>query len=268
MPLHFAESSVFNCVNFRIVHFWGRYGSGKTALAHMIAQEIMLRFKFRYILSNVQSAWRDDVSDVFLRDGLKADAIIILDEAGTFMRTATEVSWWLAALRKLNVVILCPSFEPPSRAARMLTFQRVFNGHIIGLDFWWYKWGLNMGELNENGNFYWRNPREIFGIFDTVGYPVEANEILSGCEKWVAEARYNTRYAEAKTASRLQATIDYVPPDEIGGLPSSRTTDVGERAGYTPAAYVVDAERVADHLTEAAEKLTKAIPVSYGRKRR
>lgn len=268
MPLHFAESVLYNCANFRIVHLWGRYGSGKTALAWLLAYELMLKFKYRYILSNVQSAWADDVKDVFLADGLTADAIIILDEAGTFMRTATEVSWWLAALRKLNIIILCPSFEPPSRAARMLTFQRVFNGHILNLDFWWFKWSLNMGELNESGNFYWRKPSEIFGIFDTVGYPTEANEILSGVETWVAQARYNTGYATTPKASRLQGEIAYVAPQEIERLSPSSAGDVAETRRYTPSAHVVDAQRAAESLSEAARELTKALPVSYGKKRR
>lgn len=268
MPLHFADSVLYNCMNFRVVHLWGRFGSGKTALAWYLAYEMMLKFKFRYILSNIKSAWADKVEDVVLRDGMKADAILVLDEAGAFMKTSSETSQWLGALRKMNIVILCPSFEPPSRSARMLTFQRVFNGRIIGLNFWWYKWNLSMGEVNETGNFYWRNPSEVFGIFDTGGYPVEADAILSGVQKWIATARYNSGYASKIETAGIKTEIDYVAPEDLRRLPSPGTGNVAANTGSASVAHMVDVERAADALTEATRKLEKAIPVRMGRKGR
>lgn len=268
MPLHFAESILFNAVSFRVVHLWGRFGGGKTALAHYLAYQLMLRFKFRYILSNIVSVWRDDPADVFLADGKTVDAVLILDEAGVFMKSATETEQWLSALRKLNIVILCPSFQPPSRTARMLVLQRVFDARIIGLPFWWYKWTLDMGALNENGNFYWRNPQEIFGIFDTEGYPTEADELLGYVQKWVAEAQINMGYASAPDTRTDQSAAAGKPPEEAVGLSAGAASDAPKATRYTTPAYVADVSRVADDIEAAAIKAEKALSLRRGRSRR
>lgn len=268
MPLMMGDSVLFNAVSFRIVHIWGRYGGGKTALAHQLAHDLMLRFKFRYLLSNVLSTWADDPADVFLADGLTVDAVMLLDEAGVFMRTASETDQFLLALRKLNIVILCPSFFPPSRTARMLTIQRVFDGNVIGLPFWWYKWHLDMGVLNEVGNLYWRNPEQIFGIFDTDGYPDNADKLLWYLKKWFKTAQANTGYARAEDTRHSEARIIGFTPETGGESGAGAASDAQTTEGHPVPAYVADVGRAADDFTDAARKIEKALSVPRGKKTR
>jgi len=208
------------------------------------------------------SVWRDDPADVFLANGKTADAVLILDEAGVFMKSASETEEWLAALRKLNIVILCPSFLPPSRTARMLVLQRVFDATIIGVPVWWFKWHLDMGVLNEKGNFYWRNPQEIFGIYDTEGYPSEADELLNYVQEWTSQAQVNTGYKSTEETAGSVGKIARLPPQTIERLPSRPAAHASKTARHTAPAYVADMERAADNLYAATQKAEAAISVS------
>jgi len=262
MPLHFADSLLFNCVNFRVIHLWGRYGSGKTALAHYLAIQLMLRFKFRYILSNVMSVIRDDPAEVFLANGKTVDAVLLLDEAGVFMKSASDTEEWLAALRKLNIVILCPSFLPPSRTAKMITTQRVFDGTIIGLPVWWFKVHVDMGVLNEKANFYWRNPSEIYGIYDTEGYPSDADELLNYVHTWLAQAQINTGYASEAETGGDKSKIARLPAQKVARLSPRLASDAPETTRHSTPSYVADVQRAADDLTAAAREAEKTISIS------
>lgn len=268
MPLHFADALLFNCVNFRVVHLWGRYGSYKTALAHYLAIQLMLRFKFRYLLSNVMSVIRDDPADVFLANGKTVDAILLLDEAGVFMKSASETDEWLAALRKLNIVILCPSFVPPSRAAKMITTQMMFDANIIGIPVVWFKVHVDMGVLNEKANFYWRNPSEVFGIYDTEGFPSDADELLNYVKSWLAQAQINTGYSQEAQAGGDESKIARLPSQKVARLQTGLASDAPKAGRYTAPAYVADLQRVSDDLTTAAREAEKAVSLSRRKKTR
>jgi len=188
--------------NYRVCWLAGRYGGGKTALAFRLAYEFMRGGDYRYLLTNVKSAWSDDPATCTLRDGKYLDAVIILDEAGEFMASRSDARKWLVYLRKLNVILLMPSVLPPSSDVRFLSIRRLWNGQSLGLPYWMYRVRLESGDISEKLLLNWFFPSEIYGIYDTDGYPSDADEILEHIKTYIAQAAKTLGY-EA-TASRQQ----------------------------------------------------------------
>lgn len=251
--------------NYRVVHLGGRYGSGKTALAFMLAYELLTKYKYRYLFSNTDSVWNDDPSDFFLRDGVHADAVLNLDEAGEYLETRSEVKQWLSYLRKLNVILLLPSFLPPARDVRMLSCQRIFNAEILGLPLWVYRWGIDSGHIDDGGMFFWWRPSEIWGIYDTIAMPSDAESILKNVKSWVAQAAKNTGYtrtalnyaAQSRSASLF---ADIALPNV--GLSTQVTQTPPTSEGFASVQTVVDLSGVVDAAAETARKLEKTVSLS------
>jgi hypothetical protein len=195
---------------FRIVHFSGRYGSGKTALAYRIAYELLESGFSRYLLSNCNDVWREDPADVVLREGRFLDCCVILDEAGLFMENSRQAKQFVAFMRKMNVVLLLPSVDPPPGRVRFLQVQRQFNLMALGLPLWLYTARLNTGMAREKYGFGWWRPVEIFGVYDTgdfVSDDEKIGEFLAGHVERLTGGRYGKQHRrEAEPVSKL-ATV-------------------------------------------------------------
>lgn len=193
---------------FRVAWLMGSYGGGKTLMAFQLAYELYLTGRYRYILSNCNSAWTDSPANVILRDGSFVDAICILDEAGLFMRMSADADQFLLGLRKLNITILCPSVLPPSSRIKTLQVQRIINGNAFGFPLWIYQYRLSLGTEREKFNFGLWKPSNTFGIYDTLDYPVDDLYLSEWFEYWMQTARssrpeWATWGAPPKTYKRL-----------------------------------------------------------------
>lgn len=194
MGLVMADNIINYARNYRVVYLGGRYGGGKTAFAFRLAHELVTKYKYRYLLSNVASVWNTPAEAVQLRDGVYADAVMILDEGGMFLDNASEAKSWLAYLRKLNIILLVPSVLPPSTLMRRLSVQRTFNANSIGIPAWLYGLRLDAGIVKQEDKFLWWKPSEIFGIYDTVGMPADASELLAFLKVWTDQAKKQLGY--------------------------------------------------------------------------
>lgn len=155
----------------RVVWISGAVRSGKTAIAFKLAQELLERFRFRYLLSNCDSVWTDSVGDVVLRDGFYLDAVIIYDELGMFSWAGGSRTF-APFVGKLNCVVLGPSVEPPPRHFYRLEIRRIFNFMPFGVPVWLYRWRVppprgERGVKQPSGLFWWLNPKEIYGVYDS-----------------------------------------------------------------------------------------------------
>jgi len=180
--------------NYRVVWLGGRYGSGKTALAFMIAHELMKTGRYHYIFSNTASVWNDDPDKAVLRPdeaGIETfiDCIIILDEAGEFMATRSQAQAWLSYLRKLNIVLILPSVLPPANDVRFVTVRREFDMSVIGIPIWFYKMSMSIGDIDETHKFQWFLPQCIYGIYDTLSLTQDADFLLHAIKGWIDKAR-------------------------------------------------------------------------------
>lgn len=214
MPFYNADPFITAMRNYRLVYIDGRYGGGKTALAFRLAYELVIRWKYRYIMSNTLSVWNDDPKKVYLQNnngGMEVNGVLVLDESGEFMESRSAVKEWLSFNRKIDTIMLLPSFLPPSRDVRILTVQRIFNANIIGIPAWFFRWEIDKGSVRDGGVFAWWKPFEIFGIYDTRGMPTDANILLDMVKAWVAKAAAALSYQETaqKTEGTRTVAIDF-----------------------------------------------------------
>jgi hypothetical protein len=175
--------------SYRILWAMGGYGSGKTLEAFDLASTLYDTGRYRYILGNVNSVWTDNPELVELREGAFVDAIVILDEGGLFLRMSRNADQFLLGLRKLNITIVVPSVLPPATKIKILQLQRVFNGNVIGLPLWTYEYRLNVGSTKEKGKYHVWKPSQIFGIYDTLDYPIDDCYLADWFEYWMLTAR-------------------------------------------------------------------------------
>lgn len=174
---------------FRVAWLQGGYGSGKTLMSYALAYDLYQTGRYRYILGNSHSVWTDSPADVKLRDGAFVDAIVILDEGGLFMKLSRDADKFLLGLRKLNITILVPSVLPPSSRIKFLQIQRTFNAEIFGFPFWLYQYRLNIGSEHEKDWFGLYKPSTLYGIYDTLDYPVDDLYLSAWFEYWMETAR-------------------------------------------------------------------------------
>lgn len=174
---------------FRVAWVMGSYGGGKTLGSYLLAYELFKSGRYRYILGNSNSVWTDSPESVVLRDGKHVDAIMILDEGGLFMQFSRDANKFMLGLRKLNITILVPSVLPPSSRIKFLQIQRVLNANAVGLPLWIYQYRLSLGSEREKAYVSIWKPQEIYGIYDTVDYPVDDLYMSAWLEYWMETAR-------------------------------------------------------------------------------
>lgn len=204
-----GDALIALAAQYRCIFIDGRYGGGKTILAYRMAYELRRRHGYRYIYSNVRSIINDDPTRMEFRvtpGGVFVDAVLILDEGGMYLDSPREAKQWLAFLRKLNVVLLIPTVLPPSILMRRITVQRSINWMAFGVPLWSYQIKVASGMSHVRQAFYWWQPSEMFGIYDTVGMPDEASELLDRLRSWVKEAQKLLGYGS-------QAVSAWVEPD-------------------------------------------------------
>lgn len=187
MGLIFADNLLGYLQTYRVLWLRSRYGSGKTALAFRLAYELKQMGAIRYIISNCHSPWCDNPADVVLVNG-QADVCLILDEAGMFMDSPYEAKQYIAYMRKLNVVMLLASVMSPATIVRFLSVKRRYNLMRLGVPAWVFSMRLLDADTEENESFIWWNPAEIFGCYDTAGFPSSDAGIKEYILKWTNDA--------------------------------------------------------------------------------
>lgn len=198
---------------YRYCWLRSRPGSGKTALAFRLAYELVSSGRFRYILSNCRSVWADGPESVVLREGQYVDAVLILDEGGMFLDYGHKAKRWLAYLRKMNLVVLLPSVMKPAIVMRSFSVKRIINWEIIGVPVWTYRYRLSDAEDISRDFFHWVNPAEIYGVYDTQGFPSDG----AGLEDWLL------RWTKAAAAVAGYESFHHPTIEPNGGLAGGQT---------------------------------------------
>lgn len=182
----------------RLLWLGGFYGTGKTVMATFLAAQLYHAGLVERVISNVrirgESDPRECVPDgcvyyskyldrVFLAGERFPfeDTAFVLDEAGMFIKNASEADDYSTALRKTNLFLLMPSIKRPAVSVTMFELRKTFNYYSYGLPMWKCTWLLTNGKvLAEKGHFWIWRPDRIFGISQTREFPSNDNHIASG----------------------------------------------------------------------------------------
>ena len=259
MALWAGGQALAYCKLYRVVWMGGRYGGGKTALAFRLAHDLLKNHGYRYLLSNVKSVWTDDPKKIVLRDGQYADAVVILDEGGLFLKSSKDAETFLAFLRKLNVVILIPSVTPPTLKVRSFTIQRVYNLYSYGLPAWVYRWTLSSGHIKETGLFYWVSPPEIFGVYDTLGTPSDDGGLEDIFNDWTVKLQ--------KTAGYTAKGVKQAPVNSVSFSFGTQAegSNSGQQVGGAPVGEVSrlvnELRSLTNDIQDAQEEISDRVSV-------
>jgi hypothetical protein len=278
MPLMGIGEMMGYLNGYRVLHLDGRMGSGKTALAFRLAYEFVMKYGYRYILSNVKSVWTDDPADVSLREGRYVDAVIILDEGGLFIENTRDAKEFVAYLRKLNIIIIVPSVEVPAERLRKLTCERTLNiEKMSGLPIWWYELRLRRtGKQDITGSFWWWKPSEIYGIYDTLAYPGEGEDIRDFLKIWITAAKSDAGYTPTKNGGQsayeaLQTRANISPELLEAAEIAAADEGAGSQPGTTSSgdgAILGELRRVASSLEDASRSIERSSSISEGKNRK
>lgn len=173
MSLVSADIFMETFLNYRKIWIDGRYGGGKTALAVMMSYWMLEKGFADYLVSNIPVAFASNPWEIFPDDDDRLNTVVLLDEGGLFLRTSSDVDDYLAFLRKSNVYLIVPSVKAPSMDLREFSVWRNFNAKRVGFNVWIYNYILKTGNGKDKDKFYWRDPPEIYGLYDTDARPVD-----------------------------------------------------------------------------------------------
>lgn len=157
----------------------GWTGAYKTSLAYRISYELVKRKEVKYIFTNNNSVWADDIT----KQIDKIDGVIILDEGGLYVETKQEVREFTALAMKLNVIYLIPSYQEPPRGMQNLKIRPAVNIIDSGIPLLIYRWETKSGGTKDGGYFGWLNPSEIFGIYSRQDPGDTAEKILKEVQR-------------------------------------------------------------------------------------
>jgi hypothetical protein len=154
----------------RLVYISGLLGSHKTALAFALALELVKRYGYRYVISNVDSVITQPLNYVEYRDSTFLDSVVIYDEGGLFMRFRSQAESLVSFARKLNIIILIPSKAAVSRSAYDLHVHRTMDLTRLGFPALLYRYTVKTYPVTQ-GTFWWVYPHKMYGVYNTVSTP-------------------------------------------------------------------------------------------------
>jgi len=228
MGFYGDSSSLLGLINSRrCVAIQGHYGSGKTALAFRLAIEMIERYGYKHIVSNCDSVITDDYNSIELDENGHLNAVVILDEAGESITKMSDTKGWLAFPRKLNICLLLATWDSLPSNVTKVELSRVENYESLGFSMWVYGISLDGGKTKDDKfKVTWRNPAEIFGVYDTDGFGGGSDEILEWLKTRTSQAAQKRGYVS--TAQKYVTQRSLFDRDVHGQI--SGMEDIGGQA--------------------------------------
>jgi hypothetical protein len=147
----------------------GKFGSGKTAISWYMGKLFLEAGHFQTMVTNFPA-----IGGTYPPPRPLSNSVIVLDEAGTYIRSGADADLYYAALRKQGNIILTPSVVPPPRQMSLLSARRIMNLYTLGLPMWVYRWKLEDPHYPQQGWFSWWRPISDFaGGYDTDYFPTD-----------------------------------------------------------------------------------------------
>jgi len=196
--------------NFRVLWVRGRYGGGKTSLTVLLSGKLLAEGIVNQVVSNIPMTFSVPASDPL------KDACLVLDEAWMYIEGRNDVKDYGAFIRKQNDILLLPSVFPVHARFSSFYVTRIFNGYIVGLPVWWYRWTLRDKDIKETGVFGVLHPVAVFGHYPTKYVPGDDGGISEAMERTSKNDGYKgTRSEQRRTVSLWGDEEENKNPGEI-----------------------------------------------------
>lgn len=225
MPLINASGFLHLVRHYKTVWFEGRVGSGKTAFAMYLAHELIRNGHARHLVANIDTVWGDEPENIVLRDGRYLDTVFVLDEGGLILQRAADARIFLAGQRKINSYVFIPSVESPSRATTQLSVMRIANLYPVKIPVWIYRSILHTGsrqKISQKDTFIWWKPHQIYGIYDTEGFPLDDDAIgdflMSHIDTISRKGKRSGNKKQSRIARKSASIGGFNEMDQIGGF--------------------------------------------------
>lgn len=208
-----AEQLIYLAESYRLVWVLGRFGGGKTSFGVALSAALLDKDNKRRLLTNCRVVFADPMEQVVLQPDGMLHAVTMLDEGGLYFKVGHQVEQIAAYARKMDLVVIIPSFWPPARAAQVLTVQPVWSFRSVGIPLICYRWSVRMGSFRDGGNFFWLFPQGVYGVYSTQDPGADCGEVVSHLGEQVE--RYVALHGRKKQGSRNTVKISLV--EETGG---------------------------------------------------
>jgi hypothetical protein len=167
----------------------GRLGSGKTALAVMMADELLRLGVCQYVWSNFPlrvDRWPPPT------DGFLQHCVVIVDEAHELINARdfqTNSRQFGAYGRKFWNIWLYPSVDAPDKRVRTIRVQRRFKLDFLPTHIWVYGYSMSYGEEYDLGWFAVLSCESVFGLYDNIYVPFSDSGILDAFQRTLDERK-------------------------------------------------------------------------------
>lgn len=240
MGLTGASTLHNNLTGYRIAWIAGRVGSYKSSLALMLAKPFLER-GYR-LITNMSCVWSDNPLDVdFVDEWGHLRTVIIIDEGGSELQFGRQVQDIMKYPRKMDVVLIIPSYWPPAAAGKVLTIQGLWNTVSAGLPMVVYKWRVRILDFKDSGISVWTFPQEMFGIYSSQSPGYDPSYIV----EWLG---WKTDEYVAKYSQKAPSWVEETRQKVKSVQSSKRISKMAED----------EPSREYDILSEAAENISSA----------
>lgn len=238
---------------FRICHIAGRYGGFKTSLAMLVGCKLWADGYVESFYSNVNCVWNDDIETLpDVDDPKEVAAVVVFDEGGQFFESRRDVKNLVAFLRKMKIIMLIPSVEPPTSRVTRLQIEPMYIFNSLGLPLVIYRTILKGTRRSDDrvSWFAWWQPASVFGIYDTADAPVDGKgleyALVALKDRLATSIDPNSRFAEQAFADKVRkGKLRLLMPDLV---------DVNAIADNGGAGVDTDRmEEIADRIAETVE---------------
>lgn len=165
MPFVFGAQVAFAQIHgIRLVYIPGYFGYGKTLLAVGMYVNYFGPRGYK-LITNINCVLASELEDVQLDENGKMKVFILIDEGGEYLDGSRDVKDLLRNPRKMDYVLVIPSYHEPHRSAQKLTITPIWSFRSAGIPYIKYEWRSKINK--SNGQFGWFGFQEAFGVYSS-----------------------------------------------------------------------------------------------------